>query len=107
MTPALNQRRSIAIIAFWILFVVSIGLVRRHPWMDTAWNALWLLLVVVAVVFSVREMFRRGRSTGEYIYTRGVPCCLWWIVYDAESYDKLGARDQRKPSDSAHSKINE
>jgi hypothetical protein len=96
MVPTLNRRRWIAIIAFWILFVASVGLVRRYPWGDTAWSALWALLIIVAVVYSVGEMFRRGRRTGEYIYSRGVPRWLWWIVYDDESYDKLVAKGSKQ-----------
>jgi len=88
MTPSVQRRRWIFIVAFWILFVASIALVRRWPWIDTAWNALWLLLLIVAAVYSVREMLKRGGRSGEYFYSRGVPRCLWWIVLDDEEYDK-------------------
>jgi hypothetical protein len=96
MLLTLNRRRWIAISLFWILFVASIGLVGRYPWLDTAWNALWALLIIAAVVYSVGEMFRRGRRTGEYVYSRGVPRCLWWIVYDDEVYDKLTTKGSEK-----------
>jgi uncharacterized membrane protein YhaH (DUF805 family) len=96
MSPSLNRRRRIAIVAFWVLLVASVALVRRHPWVDAAWNALWALLAIVVVIYSVGEMFRRGRSTGEYIYSRGVPRLLWWIVYDDAAYDKLVAQSTKK-----------
>ena len=57
---------------------------------------MWALLVAVAAVYSVGEMFRRGRSTGEYIYSRGVPRWLWWIVLDDENYDKLVAKRSKQ-----------
>lgn len=88
MTPSLNRRRWIFIIVFWVIFLASIGLVRRYEWIDLAWNGLWLLLVIVGGFYSVREMFRRGDRTGQDVYTRGVPRCLWWIVMDDEEYDR-------------------
>lgn len=76
--------------------MASIGLVRRYQWVDLAWNGLWLLLVIVAAFYSVREMFRRGEHTGEYVYSRGVPRWLWWIVMDDEEYDKHTRTDAQK-----------
>jgi hypothetical protein len=91
MADSLKRRRWIFVIAFWISFAASIGMVRRYPWIDSAWNGLWLLLMIVAAVYSVREMFRRGHRTGEYVYTRGVPRSLWWIFSDD---DDSGSRER-------------
>jgi hypothetical protein len=93
----MNRRRWIAVIVFWILFVASIALDSRYPWVRLAWTSMGLTLLVVASVYSVVEMFRRGNRTGEMVYYRGVPRFLWWIVLSDEDYEKHSKR-ATKPS---------
>jgi hypothetical protein len=96
MANSLKRRRWIFVIAFWIFFAASIGMVRRYPWIASAWNGLWLLLMIAAAVYSVREMFRRGHRTGEYVYTRGVPRRLWWIFSDDDNYDRRASAPSKR-----------
>jgi len=81
-----SKRRlwTVAII-FWVWFVASVFLYRYYPWVDAAFLYFWLFTVVVAGLYSVREMFRRGEKTGEYVYYRGVPWSLRWIFESDES----------------------
>jgi hypothetical protein len=96
MGNSLKRRRWIFAIVFWILFAGSIGMMRSYPWIDSAWNALWLLLMIVVAVYSVREMFRRGHRTGEYVYTRGAPRSLWWIFSDDDDRDQRASTSSKK-----------
>jgi hypothetical protein len=59
----------------WLL--VSIGLYRRYPLVDTIWNVAWLLLLIAAAGSSVVNIFRdRGQAAG-YVGYRGVPR---WVI---------------------------
>ena len=64
-------------IAFWVLFLVCIGLYPRYRWLDLPWNAAWMLLLVVIAVGSVVETFRNRRDGAGYVGYRGVPR---WVV---------------------------
>jgi hypothetical protein len=64
-------------IIFWVLFLVSIGLYHRYPWLDFAWNAAWMLLLLVIASWSVIAIFRNRPAAGGYAGYRGVPR---WVV---------------------------
>ena len=82
-------RRSWAFAAlFWLLFLASIGLDSRFPWLRTAWVCAGLLFALIASVFSVNEFVRHRDVSGEYVYYRGVPRWMRWFVLDDEEYAK-------------------
>jgi hypothetical protein len=64
-------------IVFWVFFLVCIGLYRRYPWLDFAWNAAWMLLLTVIASSSVIATFRNRDAAGGYVGYRGVPR---WVV---------------------------
>ncbi|HWY56151.1 MAG TPA: hypothetical protein VNZ03_16920 [Terriglobales bacterium] len=68
--PKLN-RRWIPGIVFWVLFLGSLALDERYPWVRTAWIAAWLLFLVVVAVVAVVKIFRHRHDTGGVISYRG------------------------------------
>jgi len=64
-------------IAFWVLFLTSLALGKRYPWLDSIWYGAWLLLLLVVAISSVIEIFRRRHETGGVVGYRGVPR---WVV---------------------------
>ncbi|HYA23017.1 MAG TPA: hypothetical protein VEF05_02595 [Terriglobales bacterium] len=64
-------------VVFWVLFLVCIGLYPRHRWLDFAWNAAWMLLLIVIASWAVVEMFRHRHEGAGYLGYRGVPR---WVV---------------------------
>jgi hypothetical protein len=80
-------------IVFWILFLASLALSKRHWWIDTAWNAVWFGLLLVLAVASVVQMFRNRHDQENRFASRGVP--RWAITMfggEVESPDKQSAR---------------
>ena len=75
----MNQRWRgwIPAIVVWTWLLVSIALVGRHPWLNTAWNAAWMLLILVVVVGSVVHITRHRHETGSHIAYRWMPR---WVV---------------------------
>ena len=96
MTPTMNRWGWVVSIAFWILFVASISLVGKYPWVDTVWIGMWALLGVVVVICSLTEMFRLGRSTGEYLYPRGAPPACGGLFSTMRATTGLLPYDQAK-----------
>jgi len=64
-------------IVFWVLFLVSLALGRRYPWLDTVWYGAWMLFLGVVAVFSVAQIFMNRHENGGYVGYRGVPR---WVV---------------------------
>ena len=64
-------------IVFWVLFLGSLALGKRYPWLDTIWYAAWMLFLLVVGVYAVTETFRKRKETDGYIGYRGVPR---WVV---------------------------
>jgi len=60
-------------IVFWVLFLGSLVLGRRYWWVDTIWNAAWLVFLGVVAGCATVAIFRRRRETGGYVGYRGVP----------------------------------
>lgn len=85
MSCRVKRRMWVVAIAFWVWFLTSVFLQKYYAWVDAAFLYFWLFIVVVAGFYSVREMFRRGEPTGEYVYYRGVPRFLRWIFESDES----------------------
>ena len=85
MSRRVKRRSSMVAIAFWVWFLASVFLQKYYPWVDAVWLYFWLFTMVVAGIYSVREMFRSGERTGEYVYYRGVPRFLRWIFESDES----------------------
>jgi hypothetical protein len=84
----LNRRTIIFGIVFWILLLASVVLDDRHRWLDTAWLFACLAFGAIASVFSIMEMFRNRRTSGEYLYYRGVPRWMRWFLQDEDQYAK-------------------
>ena len=66
-------RSWIPAVVFWTLFLVSLGLGERYPWLDTVWYAAWMVFLIIVAVYSVMEMFRHHHEAGGYVGYRGVP----------------------------------
>jgi hypothetical protein len=64
-------------IVFWTLFLVSLGLGKRHPWLDTIWYVAWMLFLIVVAVCAAAQIFRHRHETGGVVGYRGVPR---WVV---------------------------
>jgi len=64
-------------IAFWVLFLGSLALAKRYPWLDTIWYFGWMLVLLVVCVYAVTQIFRRRKETDGYIGYRGLPR---WVV---------------------------
>jgi hypothetical protein len=67
-------------IAVWTWVLVSLALVKRHPWVDAVFNVAWMLLLLIIAVASVIDMFHHRHETGVYIGYRGVPPWPRWLV---------------------------
>lgn len=59
-----SRRSWIFAIVFWLLFLVSIGLNERYPWVPAVWVYAALSFAIVTSIFSVNEMFRRSNGSG-------------------------------------------
>jgi hypothetical protein len=77
-------RRWVPAIVFWTLFLASLGLGKRYPWLhtrliqsDTVWYATWMLFLVVLAVCAIVQVFRHADQTGGFVGYRGVPR---WVV---------------------------
>ena len=70
-----NARRISTLVAvvFWIWFLGSLALVKSLPWLDTVWNAVWMLLLVLASIWVSIQRFRGIRRASGYVGYRGVP----------------------------------
>jgi succinate dehydrogenase hydrophobic anchor subunit len=79
-----NARRISTVVAvvFWIWFLGSLALVKRYPWLDAVWNAVWILLLVVASIWVSIQRFRGIRGASGYIGYRGVPRWLAALFTD-------------------------
>ena len=73
----LRWRRWIPAMVIWAWLLVSLALVKNHPWLNTLWNAVWLLVLLVIAVASVIHVFRHRHETGGLVGYRGVPR---WVV---------------------------
>jgi hypothetical protein len=92
-TVRTRTKRWLACLAFWCVFLLSIGLADRLHWIDTAWAALLLLVVVAASVYSVLLM---RRHDGGALTQAGYP--RWFMRFAMDEDDEAGA----KKRDSAH-----
>jgi hypothetical protein len=64
-------------VVVWTWLLVSLGLAKRHPWVDTIWNIAWMLFLIVVAISSVIYTFRHRHETGGVVGCRGVPR---WVV---------------------------
>ena len=60
-------------IVFWVLFLGSLALAERYPWLDTIWYAAWMLFLLVVGAHAVTQIFRMRKDTDGYVGYRGVP----------------------------------
>jgi hypothetical protein len=66
-------RSWIPTITFWVLFLTSLALGRRYPWLDTVWYAAWMLFLLVVAVAAAIDIFQNRHAPGGYVGYRGVP----------------------------------
>ena len=71
------DRRWIPGILFWALFLGSLALDERHPWVRTVWVIAWLLFLIVVAVIAIVQIFRHRHDTGGVISYRGAPS---WVA---------------------------
>jgi hypothetical protein len=83
-----NRRSWIVGILFWLLFLISIALSDRYRWLNTAWVFGGVLFAAVASVLVIVEVFRSRDGSGEYLYYRGVPRFVRWLLMDDEQLAK-------------------
>lgn len=84
--------KSIAGIAFWILFVLSLGLNERYRWIDRVWStALWIFLLASTIYFIVHTL--RYRSlTGVGGYPK------WFLRFAYDDADEQKVSKDKKPT---------
>lgn len=70
-------------VIFWTLFVTSIGLGKRYPWLDTVWCIAGMLFLLGVSVYSVVYTLRHHHETGSISY-RGIPRWLHRFSLDDE-----------------------
>jgi len=87
------NRRWIPAIVFWTLFIASIGLYERYPWLDTAWYAAGMLFLIFMAVYSVAQTFRHRHETSTISY-KGIPRWLERFSLDEEDRDGRGAKQR-------------
>jgi len=85
-------------IVFWALFLVSLGLGKRYPWLDTIWYAAWMLFLFVVAVYAVVQIFRHHHETGGYIGYRGVP--RWVVILFGDDVEQQGKSSITRKVDS-------
>jgi hypothetical protein len=83
-----NRRPWVFGILFWLLLLISVGLNGRYRWLDTAWVLGGVLFGAVASVLIIVEMFRSRDGSGEYLYYKGVPRFVRWVLMDDEQFAK-------------------
>jgi hypothetical protein len=93
-----NQRTTIFGIAFWLVFLVSIGLAvsDRWLWLEAAWFFAGWAFAAVASVFSIVEMFKNRNHSNEYgggvarslQSSYYLPRWMLWVLLDDEQYAK-------------------
>src|SRR5262249_34245667 len=64
-------------IVFWALFLVSLALAGRYPWLDTVWYGVWMAFLLVVAGYAVIQIFRNRDRTDGFVGYRGVPR---WVV---------------------------
>jgi hypothetical protein len=64
-------------VVVWAWLLLSLGLAKRYPWVDTIWFVAWMLFLVVVAVGSAVYTFRHRHETGGVVGYRGVPR---WVV---------------------------
>jgi hypothetical protein len=84
-------RRWIPAIVFWALFIVSLGLYDRYPWLDTVWYAAGMLFLLLVASYSVVRIFRHRHETTTISY-QGIPRRLERFFLDEDD-----DRPNRKP----------
>ena len=75
--PKRNWRSWIPVLVFWGLFLGSIALGKRYPWIDTVWYAAWLGFLLLVAVYAIVQIFRHRGAADGYVGYRGVPS---WVV---------------------------
>jgi hypothetical protein len=91
-----NRRSWIFGILYWFLFLLSIGLSGRYPWLDATWFIGIVLFVAVASVLMIVEVFRNRDGSGEYLNYKGVPPFMRSFFMDDEDLEKRKLWDAKR-----------
>jgi hypothetical protein len=80
-----DQQTTIFGIAFWLLFLTSIGLgcFTRYQWLDLAWYVAVQAFAAIASVFFVLDFFRNRSTSGDHR-----PRWLMWVLLDDQQYER-------------------
>jgi hypothetical protein len=81
---------------FWAVLLVSLTLGERYQWIGTAWGLGCVAFLVITSVYSVLEIFEHHHASGEYIYHRGAPRWMRWLLQDEDDYAKDIERRTRR-----------
>ncbi len=74
-------------VVFWTLFLTSIGLGKRYPWLDTVWYIAGMLFLLGVSVYSVAYAVRHRGETGSISY-KGIPRRLERFSLDEEGRER-------------------
>lgn len=85
--------RWIPAIIFWALFIVSIGLYERYPWLDTVWYFALLFFILFVAVYSVVHIHRHRHEATAIAY-QGVP--RWLERFFLDERDDQPRRTERR-----------
>ena len=68
------------------MFLGSLALGNRYPWLDTVWYAAWMSFLFVIAVYAIVQIFRNRHETEGYVGYRGVP--RWVVRFFGDDYSK-------------------
>ena len=87
-----SRRSWIFGILYWFLFLISIGLSGRYPWLDAPWFIGIVVFIAVASVLMIVDIYRNRDGSGEYLNYKGVPRFMRPFLMD----DEQSAKDLEK-----------
>lgn len=69
---AIRWRSWIPTLTFWTLFLISLGLGKRYPVLNTVWYLAGMLFLLIVSLYSLIHIYRHRHETSSISY-RGVP----------------------------------
>jgi steroid 5-alpha reductase family enzyme len=90
--------RWISALVFWILWLLSIFLQPRYPWIDAIWQVLFLLIAIATTVYFVADTILHR---GELRSVRGYP--RWFMRFAMDENEKPGENGKSGAASNLHS----